>query len=69
MLCAQIPNLTTVIIALLFLVHLVPEWNGLNGSVASTLGEIIGLIVVIIVFKRMGSAPGEKEKTSLFTRI
>ncbi|MBM7572751.1 multi antimicrobial extrusion protein MatE [Aquibacillus albus] len=68
-LIAQILNLTTVIIALLLLVNYFPEWNGLNGSVASSLGEVIGLIVVIIVFKRMGNAPSEEEKTSLFTRI
>ncbi|WP_407269722.1 multi antimicrobial extrusion protein MatE [Radiobacillus sp. PE A8.2] len=68
-LIAQILNLITVIIALVFLVNMFPEWNGLNGSVASTLGEVIGLIVVIIVFKRMGSSSGEKVKTSLFTRF
>lgn len=68
-LIAQILNLSAVVIALIVLINVVPEWNGLNGSIASSIGEVIGLIVVIIVFKRLGSEPTEEKKTTIFTRF
>ncbi|MDC3418273.1 multi antimicrobial extrusion protein MatE [Aquibacillus sp. 3ASR75-54] len=68
-LIAQILNLSTVVISLLFLISFVPEWNGLNGSIASSLGEVVGLLVVMIVFFRMKKEPEDKLRKTVFSRV
>ena len=42
MLLAQIGNIIVVIVSLLFFVRLSPHLNGVNGSIAASLGELAG---------------------------
>ncbi|PAV31114.1 hypothetical protein CIL05_00190 [Virgibacillus profundi] len=53
MLFAQIGNLIVVIITLLGLVHFYPALNGVNGSIAASLGELAGIVIVSIIVYRM----------------
>ncbi|MBD8071146.1 multi antimicrobial extrusion protein MatE [Bacillus sp. PS06] len=46
MVISQIANLAIVIGSLILLVHFYPHWNGINGAIAASLGELAGLIVV-----------------------
>ncbi|WP_082234938.1 hypothetical protein [Halobacillus massiliensis] len=52
MIAAQLLNLLVVTGALLTLVYFFPSWNGVNGSIAASLGELSCLILVLwIVFR------------------
>lgn len=53
MLLAQVGNLVVVIISLLILVMLQPELNGINGSIAVSLGELAGFIIVGTIIYRL----------------
>lgn len=55
MLAAQIVNLIVAIISLSFLIHLFPDWNGISGSIAVSLGELSGFIIVGIIVYRMSN--------------
>jgi hypothetical protein len=58
MLLAQITNIIVAIISLLFLVRLFPYLNGVSGSIAASLGELAGFIIVsIIVFRTTDRYP------------
>lgn len=49
MLFAQVGNLVVVTIALFILIRVAPELNGVNGSIAASLGELAGFIIVCII--------------------
>ncbi|WP_204524674.1 multi antimicrobial extrusion protein MatE [Litchfieldia alkalitelluris] len=52
MVISQIANLLIVLVSLVLLVHYFPHWNGTNGAIAASLGELAGLVVVsVIVYK------------------
>lgn len=53
MLIAQIVNLVTVVLSLLFLVRFFPNWNGANGAIAASVGELAGLLIVTMIVYRM----------------
>ena len=53
MLFAQVGNLLVVIITLLILVRMFPGLNGVNGSIAASLGELAGIVIVSIIVYRM----------------
>lgn len=53
MLFAQFGNLAVVIITLFVLVGMFPKWNGVNGSIAASLGELAGIVIVSIIVYRM----------------
>lgn len=53
MLFAQVGNLIVVIISLLLLVRFLPDLNGVNGSIAASLGELAGIVIVSIIVYRM----------------
>lgn len=48
MLIGQLANLFTVTIILTMLVSFFPDWNGINGAIAISIGEVIGLGVVLL---------------------
>ncbi|MFB5660194.1 multi antimicrobial extrusion protein MatE [Alteribacillus sp. HJP-4] len=52
MLFAQTINLLVVFIVLYGLVSLYPEWNGVNGAIAASVGELAGLAAVIFIVFR-----------------
>src|SRR5690625_7808658 len=54
MLVAQIGNIIIAIISMAILVHFFPYLNGVNGSIATSLGELAGFIVVEIGKRRVG---------------
>ncbi|MEI3605223.1 multi antimicrobial extrusion protein MatE [Pseudogracilibacillus sp. SE30717A] len=55
MLLAQVGNLIFVVISLIIFVRLWPDLNGINGSIAASIGEIAGFLIVgIIVYKMSG---------------
>ncbi|WP_431800481.1 hypothetical protein [Halobacillus andaensis] len=61
MAAAQIGNLITVVVSISLLVTYFPAWNGVNGSIAASPGELAGLVIVLsIVLKMMA-----KEKRNL----
>lgn len=52
MLVAQIGNIIIAIISMIFLVGLFPHLNGINGSIAASIGELAGFIIVGIIVYR-----------------
>ena len=46
MLIAQIGNIIIAIISMIFLVSLFPHLDGVNGSIAASIGELAGFIIV-----------------------
>ncbi|GGF24074.1 hypothetical protein GCM10010954_23700 [Halobacillus andaensis] len=61
---AQIVNLMTVIGSVSLLVNYFPSWNGINGSIAASLGELVGLVVVLSVVYNMRSQKDKKVRAS-----
>lgn len=55
MMLAQIANLLTVIIVMAGLIQFFPQLNGVNGAIAASLGEMIGLVVVGIIVKKVAT--------------
>lgn len=53
MLLAQVANLVVVSVTLIILVRLFPHLDGVNGSIAASLGELSGFIIVSIIIYRM----------------
>ena len=53
MLLAQIGNIIVVVVSLLIFVRVSPHLNGINGSIAASLGELAGFIIVGIIVYRM----------------
>ncbi|SDJ77936.1 hypothetical protein [Sediminibacillus albus] len=53
MLIAQFINLSTVIITVFLFVTYFPGWNGVSGSLAASIGELSGLILVVWIVYRM----------------
>ncbi|MCP3028955.1 multi antimicrobial extrusion protein MatE [Halobacillus sp. A5] len=53
MAAAQIVNLITVIVTVSLLVTYFPGLNGINGSIAASLGELAGLVTVLIIVYKM----------------
>lgn len=49
MLLAQVANLIVVVITLIIFVRLWPEQNGINGSIAASIGEFAGFIIVAVI--------------------
>ncbi|UOQ43981.1 multi antimicrobial extrusion protein MatE [Halobacillus salinarum] len=63
MMVAQVVNLATVIGVLMYFVLYHPEWNGKSGSLAASVGELAGLILVaVIVVKMLENKRRGKEK-------
>ncbi|SFJ50364.1 hypothetical protein SAMN04487936_102437 [Halobacillus dabanensis] len=60
MAAAQIVNLITVILTASLLVTFFPSWNGVNGSIAASLGELTALIIVITIVAKMRT--GKKDR-------
>ncbi|SFL46077.1 hypothetical protein [Salibacterium qingdaonense] len=57
MMVSQTVNIIIVCIVLAFLVNAFPEWNGISGAVAASIGEMAGLITVIcLVYVRKSSS-------------
>ncbi|WP_128524473.1 multi antimicrobial extrusion protein MatE [Halobacillus litoralis] len=52
---AQIVNLVTVIVTVSMLVTFFPSWNGVNGSIAASLGELVALVIVLSIVMRMSA--------------
>ncbi|MGY4691562.1 multi antimicrobial extrusion protein MatE [Salibacterium sp. K-3] len=63
MMVSQTVNLIVVCIVLGFLVNVFPHWNGTNGAVAASIGEMAGLITVVFLVYR-GKSSSRKEKLS-----
>jgi progressive ankylosis protein len=65
MLLSQFMNLIIVLITLSILVYLVPQWNGINGAIAASIGEVAGLVVVFSIVYKMShkKVKGKKELT------
>ncbi|SDO32756.1 hypothetical protein [Halobacillus aidingensis] len=62
---AQILNLVTVIVTVSLLVTFFPSLNGVNGSIAASLGELVALVIVsTIVLRMMGKSEKQVRKTS-----
>ncbi|MFJ7363901.1 multi antimicrobial extrusion protein MatE [Peribacillus frigoritolerans] len=55
MVLSQVINLITVIISLAIFLYFFPGWNGINGAIAASLGEIAGLAVVWSIVYKMGN--------------
>ncbi|QTM99152.1 multi antimicrobial extrusion protein MatE [Sediminibacillus dalangtanensis] len=53
MLIAQLLNLVTVVLSIWLFVRLFPAWNGISGSLAASVGEFVGLIMVSIIIYQM----------------
>ncbi|SDL83016.1 hypothetical protein [Sediminibacillus halophilus] len=53
MLIAQLLNLTTVVLSIWLFVRLFPAWNGISGSLAASVGEFAGLIMVCMIIYQM----------------
>src|SRR5699024_1164620 len=63
MLFAQVGNLTIVTISLFILIRVTPQLGGVNGSIAASLGELAGfLIIVVIVFLTTEKGQATKQK-------
>ncbi|SFQ16118.1 histidine kinase [Salibacterium halotolerans] len=57
MMVSQTVNIVVVCLVLLFLVNAFPEWNGANGAIAASIGEMAGLITVIcLVYTQKSSS-------------
>ena len=61
MLLAQIVNIIVVIVSLLVLVRIAPHLNGINGSIAASLGELAGFIIVSVIVYRMSDRFKDKQ--------
>ena len=61
MLLAQVVNIIVVIVSLLFFVRIAPHLNGINGSIAASLGELAGFIIVSIIIYRMSDRYRDKK--------
>ncbi len=64
MAAAQVVNLVTVIVAIALLVNYFPNWNGVNGSIAASLGEFVGMVIVSIVVIRLTLAERKEMEQS-----
>ncbi|GGC84039.1 hypothetical protein GCM10007216_13340 [Thalassobacillus devorans] len=53
MLVAQMVNLITAIGGVFLLVKYFPGWNGINGSIAVSLGELAGLVLIVTLIINM----------------
>src|SRR5690625_1322989 len=60
MLFAQIGNLVVVIVTLLITVRLWPYLDGVNGSMAASIGELAGFIIVSLIIYNMRAEFTEK---------
>ena len=61
MLLAQVGNIIVVVISLLIFVRVSPHLNGVNGSIAASLGELAGFIIVSIIIYRMSDRFKERK--------
>src|SRR5690625_638969 len=52
MLFTQIGNIIIAIMSMIFLVRLFPHLNGINGSIAASIGELAGFIIVGVIVYR-----------------
>ncbi|MGI8386213.1 multi antimicrobial extrusion protein MatE [Robertmurraya sp. P23] len=52
LLIPQVLNIVFAVLILFFLVDIFPSWNGKNGSIAASIGELIGLIAIAVVVSR-----------------
>lgn len=59
MLFAQGANLLAVLLCMFILVFYVPQWNGMNGAIAASIGEVAGLIVVFLIVYKMNAKKGK----------
>ncbi|TDL92834.1 multi antimicrobial extrusion protein MatE [Vibrio vulnificus] len=55
MVLSQVINLITVIISLAIFLYFFPGWNGINGAIAASLGEVAGLAVVWSIVYKMSN--------------
>lgn len=49
MLFAQIGNILFVVISLVYLVRVQPDLNGVNGSIAASIGQVVSLIIILLI--------------------
>lgn len=56
MLYAQLGNIAIVIVSLLILLTISPQLNGINGSIAASIGELTGFVIVSIIVYRMSKS-------------
>jgi progressive ankylosis protein len=62
MVLSQVINLLAVLITLSILVLYVPHWNGMNGAIAASIGEVAGLVVVFSIVYKMNQRRISKTK-------
>lgn len=60
MLMAQVMNIVAAVVCLTLLVYTVPQWNGINGAIAVSIGELIGLFAVIYIVRKASRVLGEE---------
>ena len=56
MIFAQLGNIATVVLSLIILLKISPQLNGVNGSIAASLGELVGFVIVCLIVYRMSDA-------------
>ncbi|MEY9867981.1 multi antimicrobial extrusion protein MatE [Peribacillus sp. RS7] len=62
MVLSQVVNLITVIISLAIFLYFFPEWNGINGAIAASLGEVAGLAVVFSIVYKLSNKKIKQKK-------
>lgn len=65
MLFAQIGNLIVVMICLFIFIRLFPQWNGVNGAISASIGEMAGFIIVSYIIYRMTDRYFERKRQRL----
>lgn len=68
MLFAQVANLLVVSISLIILVRFMPQLNGVNGSIAASLGELAGFIIVSIIIYHMTDHYQQRKRKRLLRK-
>ncbi len=62
MLLAQVGNLIFVVISLIIFVRLWPELDGINGSMAASIGEVAGFLIVVAIVYRMSDHYSKRQR-------
>jgi Na+-driven multidrug efflux pump len=60
----QLYNMAAVIVCIVPLVYLFPEWNGSTGAIAASAGELVGLLAVYLVVTRKDKALLEDKRNA-----
>ncbi|WP_430495319.1 multi antimicrobial extrusion protein MatE [Rossellomorea marisflavi] len=66
MLMAQVMNILAAVVCLTLLIYTVPQWNGTNGAIAVSIGELVGLLAVMYIVRKatvvLGGETGLKKE-------